>query len=70
MGIIAVSATDSYRKYVAGVVVQVGREGLFDEDEMTQRVLEELIRPRASNDAERKSTRRRLHRPPPLGAPA
>ena len=50
MGTVNDAAHDCYRRYVAGVIVKVARQGLYDEDELTQRVLEALIRPPANND--------------------
>jgi len=50
MGTVDGAAQDGYRRYVASVVVKVARQGLYDADELTQRVLEALIRPPANND--------------------
>jgi len=39
-----------YRSFVAGLVVDIAKGVAYDEDELTQRVLERLIKPDASND--------------------
>lgn len=53
-----------YRGFVAGLVVEIAKSVAYDEDELTQRVLERLIKPDASND-ERKPPKTDLRRTTP-----
>jgi len=41
---------ERYRSLVAGLVVEIAKGVAYDEDELTQRVLERLIKPDASSD--------------------
>jgi len=50
MGAVGGNNLQAYRRYVAGVIVTVARQQAFEEDELTQHVLEALIRPPANND--------------------
>jgi len=45
------ASNDFYRSYVASVVIEAASVADYDEDELTRRVLESLIKPRSANDA-------------------
>ena len=50
IGAINARSAERYRRFVAGLAVDIARAFAYDEDELTQRVLERLIKPDASND--------------------
>ena len=50
VGVVNERSAERYRSYVARLVVETAKSIAYDEDELTQRVLERLIKPDASND--------------------
>lgn len=50
-GVYSEASNDFYRSYVASVVIEAARTADYEEDELTRRVLNGLIKPHSANDA-------------------